>query len=236
MAMKKRSRKLIDIYQRLFRFFGPQHWWPGQTPFETTLGAILTQNTAWTNVEKAIHNLKAANAISLKKIVKLSRRQLASLIKPAGYFNVKALRIQSFLAYLKKRKSNEGLTSLANIPTKVLRAELLEVKGIGPETADSILLYALGRPVFVIDVYTKRIFSRHGLVSESDSYDEIQRFFETNSKRSRVHYNEYHALIVALGKEYCRSQPRCEMCPLRPLFGRKIPSALAPSTGKTVKG
>jgi endonuclease-3 related protein len=219
--MLKKSNKLLQIYNRLYRHFGPQHWWPAKTPFETSIGAILTQNTAWSNVEKAINNLKKEKLLDLKKISKISTGRLASLIKPAGYFNVKAKRLQSFFDYLNSEKCGNSLSQLRKVSSLEMRKRLLAVKGIGPETADSIMLYALNKPLFVVDAYTKRIFSRHGFVSETAAYDEIKRLFETNLSRSVKLYNEYHALIVRLAKECCKTTPICDKCPLNYLFNRE---------------
>jgi endonuclease-3 related protein len=199
----------------LYGRFGPQHWWPGDTRFEIIVGAILTQNTAWTNVEKAIANLKSAGALSSPAAMKrLSIRKLAGLIRPAGYYNIKAKRLKNFLDFLDKRYSL-SLAALSRVETVVLRRELLDVNGIGPETCDSILLYAFGRPVFVIDAYTKRIFSRHGFFSDDLDYSAAQEVFMDNLRRETGFFNEYHALIVRLGKEMCRKAPKCGGCPLK---------------------
>src|SRR3972149_12314300 len=157
---KQLSNTLEKIYKKLFTAFGPQRWWPGDTPFEVIVGAILTQNTAWKNVEKAIHNLKKAKVLQSKKMHDLSERELAKLIRPAGYFNIKAKRLKYFLNYLFDNYGG-SLNRMFKKRTDALRRELLQVNGIGPETADSILLYAGNHPVFVVDAYTKRIFSRH---------------------------------------------------------------------------
>jgi endonuclease-3 related protein len=222
----KNSKKLSEIYRRLHRFFGPQHWWPGETPLEVAVGAILTQNTAWTNVKKAILNLKRAKALNLPTLFKISDRRLARLIKPAGFFNLKCKRLKEFFKFLKARGCIRDLMPLRSLPTKLLREDLLAVKGIGPETADSILLYALNRPIFVVDAYTKRIFSRHQFFPKKTSYEAVQNFFEKDLSRSRPLFNEYHALLVAVGKDYCRPRPRCESCPLSYLFRGKIPKKL----------
>jgi len=206
---------LLDIYNKLYKFFGPQHWWPGDTPLEIIVGAILTQNTAWTNVEKAIANLRKARLLSSPaKLKRYDRKALARLIRPAGYYNVKSKRLKNFINFL---DSGYGLSlkRLGRQETAKLRSELMSVNGVGPETCDSILLYAFKKPVFVVDAYTKRIFSRHGIFSESLSYDKVQEIFVRNLPSDERLYNEYHALIVRLGKELCRKEPDCGSCPLK---------------------
>lgn len=206
--------KLKSTYKKLYAYFGAQHWWPGETSFEVIVGAILTQNTNWANVEKAIANLKKYNALGPKKIKTMPPKKLASLIRPAGYYNIKAGRLKEFIEFL-FRYYNADLKKMSSKDTAALRAELLGVKGIGPETADSILLYALNKPSFVVDAYTKRILSRHGLVKESASYEEVQNLFMKNLEKEVKLFNEYHALLVRLGKDFCRkNNPRCSLCPL----------------------
>jgi len=209
------KHKLYAIYQKLYSHFGPQHWWPAETPFEVMVGAILTQNTNWQNVEKAINNLKKHKLLGARKLYKLSSRRLASLIRPAGYYNVKAKRLKEFLRFLfQSYKGN--LRKLSRKNTQALREELLAINGIGPETADSILLYALNKPAFVVDAYTKRIFSRHGFLKEDSGYAQVQNLFTQNLKKDVKLFNEYHALLVRLGKEFClKRKPKCEICPLR---------------------
>lgn len=210
------SEELTNIYQLLFDRFGPQHWWPGQTTFEIITGAILTQNTNWTNVEKAIKNLKAADCLTPEKLHHLDPNRLAELIKPAGYFNIKAKRLKNFLSWL--FENYDGiLDNLDNTDTDTLRAELLAVKGIGPETADSILLYALNREIFVIDAYTARIACRHRLIDPPVDYHQLQDLFQSNLPADTKLFNEYHALLVRLGKEFCRPKPDCSHCPLENL-------------------
>lgn len=205
---------LMTIYRKLFRFYGPQEWWPGETPFEIAVGAILTQNTNWGNVERAIRNLKERNLLSPDRMWRLSHEQLSRFVKPAGYFNVKARRLRSFLDFL-MREYGGSMDEMAREHMETLRARLLHVHGIGPETADSILLYALGKPVFVIDAYTRRILSRHCIMGEDRSYAEFQQLFHANVKRDVRLYNEYHALLVRLGKTLCRPRiPQCDACPL----------------------
>jgi endonuclease-3 related protein len=207
---------LTTIYDILLKRFGPQDWWPGDTPFEVIVGAILTQNTNWTNVEKAITNLINAKVLSPDKLHNLDIKKLAELIRPAGYFNIKAKRLKNFLDWFFENYSGQ-LKNLENIGTPELREQLLSVKGIGPETADSILLYALNRPVFVVDAYTARICSRHHLIDEDADYHRIQETFESNLPSDIQLFNEYHALLVHLGKDFCKPTPKCEECPLNAL-------------------
>lgn len=202
-----------QIYCTLYDSFGPQHWWPGETPFEVIIGAILTQNTNWRNVERALANLKDREALTASALRAMPADTLAQLIRPAGYFNVKARRIKNFIEFL--FENYEGrLNAMAKVPTGRLREEILAVNGIGPETADSILLYALNRPVFVIDAYTKRILYRHGLVGSGAGYADMQEIFRRTLEEDLQLFNEYHALIVRAGKDFCRPVPRCEECPL----------------------
>jgi endonuclease-3 related protein len=210
------SYRLKRIYNLLYKRFGPQDWWPGDTPFEVIIGAILTQNTNWSNVEKAITNLKYAKVLTPEKLHRLDIKKLASLIRPAGYFNIKAARLKSFLDWFFDNYQGK-LARLKKIPTDVLRRELLGVKGIGPETADSILLYALDCPVFVVDAYTARVCSRHRLINKNADYHRIQELFESNLPKDVAMFNEYHALLVRVGKEFCRTTPRCDDCPLNRL-------------------
>ena len=209
---------LLKIYKKLYRCFGPQNWWPGDNPFEIAVGAILTQNTNWGNVEQAIQNLKEHAVFSVDGIYGLSVRELASLIKPAGYFNVKAQRLRSFLEFL-SNDYHGRMTNMMLEDADHLRARLLQVHGIGPETADSILLYALEKPLLVIDAYTKRVLSRHGIMASEKSYDEFQALFHNSLKRDVRQYNEYHALFVRVGKTFCKkSKPLCEKCPLNDML------------------
>ncbi len=204
---------LTEVFRRLHNAFGPQHWWPGDGPFEVMVGAVLTQNTNWGNVERAIENLKKAGALAPAAIHGMSRERLAALIRPAGYFNVKAERLKSLVGFLVGRYSGR-VSRMKRVGTERLRRQLLDVKGVGPETADSILLYALERPVFVIDAYTKRVLSRHGIMDASASYDRFQELFHASLPGDVRLFNEYHALLVRLGKDFCRPRPRCERCPL----------------------
>ena len=209
-----RQKTLMAIYKKLYSTFGPQHWWPADSDFEVIVGAILTQNAAWSNVEKAIVNLKRRRLLKADSLYKISHKRLASLIRPAGYFNIKARRLKSFLKFLFDEYGG-SLKKMFLADTHTLRAQLLAVNGIGPETADSILLYAAGRPVFVVDAYTKRIFSRHKLIEKDADYGRIQSFFMKNIPERRDLYNEYHALIVELGKNICRPKAQCDICPLK---------------------
>ena len=198
----------------MFDALGPRHWWPGETPFEVIIGAILTQNTNWSNVEKAIKNLKTAGKLSPEGIYELSVTELAKLIKPSGFFNVKAKRVKAFINWLFSRYKG-NLSKMFAQDLQALRSELLSVKGIGPETADSILLYAGNMPTFVVDAYTHRIFSRHELIPEESTYDEMKSFFEENLPKDVQLFNEYHALLVNIGKMFCKPKKVCEPCPLK---------------------
>ncbi|MDO8525957.1 MAG: endonuclease III domain-containing protein [Candidatus Omnitrophota bacterium] len=207
-------RALTKVYNKLYSFYGPQGWWPGDSRFEVIVGAILTQNTAWSNVEKAVRNLKAKGALaSPVKMNALRRGELARLIRPSGYYNVKAARLHNFTSFLAERYSGR-LGALAKVPTRRLRDELLAINGIGPETCDSILLYAFGRPVFVVDAYTRRVFSRHGLFIHDLPYESVQALFTENLPSDEKVFGEYHALIVRLAKGCCKTKPQCEKCPL----------------------
>ena len=207
--------KLDLIYEKLYKHFGPQHWWPADSAFEVIVGAILTQNTNWSNVRRALNNLKKHKLLKPEKLYRISQKRLAALIRSAGYFNIKAKRLKTFLNFL--FQSYQGsLKKMSGIDTGILRQQLLSVNGIGPETADSILLYALNKPVFVVDTYTKRILLRHCLIKENARYEDIQDFFMKNLKRDARLFNEYHAILVRLGKEICiKKKPRCEICALK---------------------
>lgn len=213
MMSKRNSKKLLNIYNKLHNRFGPRHWWPADTPFEVIVGAILTQNTAWSNVEKAIRNLKKEKLLTPASFVSVRKNTLSRLIRPAGYFNVKARRLKNFVNVLAGEFGGD-LEKLFKLPTGELRKKLLTINGIGPETADSILLYAANRPVFVVDAYTKRILSRHKVIGKDSDYDSVRRLFMENLPKKTKLFNEYHALIVQLGKEYCRTKPVCDSCPL----------------------
>ena len=218
MHMNK-TKVLTEIYDSLFKSFGSQYWWPGDTDFEVVVGAILTQNTNWANVEKAIINLKTAKVFTLKKLHQINQEKLAELIKPSGYFNVKAKRLKHFIEWL-FTNYNGSLSKLFKLDYATLREQLLSVNGIGRETADSIILYAAEKPTFVVDAYTKRVLVRHGLITEDYNYDEIKAVFEENLPEEVSLYNEYHALIVRVGKYYCKPKMRCEECPLKNVYRR----------------
>ncbi|MBE9536269.1 MAG: endonuclease III domain-containing protein [Proteobacteria bacterium] len=211
--MKKNADPVSVIFGLLFKAYGPQHWWPGDTPFEVIVGAILTQNTSWTNVEKAIDNLKSKDCLNSEKLQTIRQEDLAELIRPSGYFNIKAKRLKTFINFLFDRFKGD-LDRMFALPIARLRHELLSVNGIGPETADSILLYAGGYPTFVVDAYTKRIFTRLGLLPTEHTYHQVQAFFHEHLDEDERLFNEYHALIVNHAKEYCRTKPLCDGCPL----------------------
>jgi endonuclease III related protein len=203
----------MAMYHKLRHTYGPQHWWPGETAFEVIVGAILTQNTAWRNVEKAIVQLKRAHLLTPHELRRISEKRLASLIRPSGYFNIKAKRLKGFISFL-FREYRGSLKEMFKEPLETLREKLLSVKGIGPETADSILLYAGGFPTFVVDAYTHRVFSRHRLVPDDAGYEPLKRFFTSHLPQDAALFNEYHALLVKVGKERCRKEPLCNGCPL----------------------
>lgn len=206
----------MDIYKRLYDRYGPQHWWPGDSCFEIIIGAILTQNTSWANVEKAIANLRTNDCLSPEKLHRMPVEAIARLIRPAGYFNIKTQRLKSFVDWLFKNY-NGSLENLQALSASALREHLLAIKGIGPETADSICLYAFDKPVFVVDAYTARILGRHGLLEPGCGYDDIQELFHSSLERDAPFFNEYHALLVRLGKDYCKRTPLCADCPLEDL-------------------
>jgi endonuclease-3 related protein len=213
--VKEKIRKIFDL---LYKHFGPQHWWPGETPFEIMVGAVLTQSTNWGNVEKAINNLKSAGFLDPGAIEEMSTDYLAHLIRPAGYFNQKAKKLKNLVHYLISSYQGD-IERMRQEPLEKLRAELLSVRGIGKETADSILLYALEKPIFVVDTYTFRVLSRHRLIGEEAFYDEIQELFMNNLEPSVELFNEYHALFVAVCKTFCKKKkPLCDHCPLKPLL------------------
>lgn len=223
--MGRRKHDLLTIYNLLFERFGPQHWWPGETPFEMIIGAILTQNTSWTNVEKAISSLKASGNFSPAKLFELPVDALASLIRSSGYFNIKAKRLKNFLCFLFEEYEG-NIEKLLKEDCSILRHKLLIVNGLGPETVDSILLYAAGYPVFVVDAYTRRIFLRHGFETMEHGYDKIQSLFMESIRKDPVLYNEYHALIVRVGKELCKKTPLCNLCPLEYDLQKKSKNAI----------
>lgn len=255
------EERVRQIYRKLAQMWGPQHWWPAQTPFEVMVGAILTQNTAWTNVERALENLRAAAVLSLKEIRNISLSELELLVRPSGYFRQKAQRLKDLVAFI-DGKYGGSLERMFTAPTGDLRSELLTQKGIGPETADSILLYAGLHPVFVVDAYTRRMFERHELLSAAAKYDDVRLLVERaldgeeapvqalgeatrpvvhelsamstaqQSQRVRV-YNEMHGLLVQVGKHYChKQQPQCETCVLGELLSPRQRARLRLSTSK----
>lgn len=207
------KKKLLWIYNRLLRCLGPQGWWPAEDAFEVIVGAILTQNTAWANVEKAISNIKEKGLMSPEALYSLPVEELEALLRPSGYYRVKAKRLKSFLEYLATRHKG-SLETMFRQPMDSLREDLLSLHGIGEETADSILLYAGGYPVFVVDAYTKRILVRHGLVRGNAPYKEVRAFFMENLPHDAKLFNELHALLVVTGKRFCRKNPLCADCPL----------------------
>ena len=217
-ALATRHSPLTTFFDALFRAHGEQHWWPGRTPFEIIVGAILVQNTTWVNAARAIANLRQAKLLTLSAIEKASQPKLARLIRSSGYFRQKARKLKAFVAFL--RKEHRGsLAAMFRTPTATLREQLLAVHGIGPETADSILLYAGNHPVFVVDAYTRRILQRHGLATGKESYEEIRKLVEKSLPNDPHVFNEFHALIVHTGKSFCRTRaPLCSQCALRPFL------------------
>ncbi len=217
----KKEKVLMEIHNRLYEFFGPQGWWPGESAFEVCVGAILTQNASWKNVEKAISNLKKEGLLDPFKLYELPLEKLAQFIRPSGFYNLKAKRLKNFINCLveKYEGSVERLFDSSRDMWEI-RRELLEIKGLGKETVDSMLLYAGNFPIFVVDAYTYRIFSRHGLIPEEIDYDELQSFFMENLPQDPGLFNEYHALLVVCGKNFCRKKsPLCNKCPLKEIEG-----------------
>lgn len=212
------TRKLLinKIYSRLNGHYGDLKWWPGETPFEVIVGAILTQNTNWDNVAKAIKNLKTAGMLCPVSLNSTGEAEIAGLIKPSGYYNVKARRLKNFLNFLFGEFGGD-IEAMFSAGPERLRGMLLEVSGIGEETADSILLYAGGMPVFVVDAYTRRIMKRHGIIDGDPQYSEVQKLITASIPRNTSLYNQFHALIVQAGKDFCRKKPLCEKCPLERL-------------------
>ncbi len=212
--MFMKNRIFLEIFDRLYKFFGPQGWWPAETPFEVCVGAILTQNASWKNVERAIKNLKEINLLTPEALYNLSEKELSELIKPSGFYNLKAKRLKNFIHFLFENYGG-SLEKMKEEEPETLRKKLLEIKGLGPETVDSILLYALDKPFFVVDAYTYRILSRHGLCPEETSYEELQSLFHENLDKDTDLFKEYHALLVACGKNFCKKrEPLCKDCPL----------------------
>ena len=213
--------ELRQYFNALTAALGPMHWWPARTPLEVIVGAILTQNTAWVNVERAIANLRQARLLTPAALESVATPRLARLIRSSGYFRQKAKKLKAFVRFL-RRDFGGSLARMFRTPTPELRARLLAVHGIGPETADSILLYAGNHPVFVVDAYTKRILMRHGLAGEKAAYEEIRAIFESNLPQDVKLYSEFHALLVNVGKNWCRTKnPLCDQCPLGPFLPAK---------------
>jgi endonuclease III related protein len=207
--------KLLEVYERLLARFGPQHWWPGDSPFEIMVGAVLVQNTAWKNVERAIHNLRDANVMEPRTLHALPPAELAELIRPAGYFQVKTKRLRNLLKFVIDEYDG-SLDAMFRTDLSTLREQLLAIHGIGPETADAILLYAGGLSTFVVDTYTHRVLARHGWIGYDADYHDIKNYFESALPADANLYNEYHALLVRVGKDYCRkAAPKCDNCPLK---------------------
>jgi endonuclease-3 related protein len=202
------------MYNLLLAHYGPRNWWPADTELEVMIGAVLTQNTNWKNVEKAIENMKEKGLLSFEKLRCVTASELAQVIRPAGYYNIKAKRLKNLINFIGDRYDGD-LSAFLEDETQILRQGLLSVNGIGPETADSILLYAVGRPIFVVDAYTHRILSRHGMVEEQATYQELQDLFMDNLPEISSMFNEFHAQIVETGKNYCRKNPLCDRCPLK---------------------
>ncbi|HIE65325.1 MAG TPA: endonuclease III domain-containing protein [Nitrospiria bacterium] len=216
-----KRREILEIYKRLYAHFGPQYWWPAETPFEVMIGAILTQNTSWKNVEKALSKLKEKDLLHSEALHRLPEKTLALLIRSSGYFNLKARRIKALMAFIFE-KYGGSIDRMLSEKWEVLRDGLLSVKGIGPETADSILLYAGNAPIFVIDAYTRRIFERHSHIAPGDDYHKIQDYFMKELRDRTDLYNEYHALIVMTGKFFCKKVAACSACPLNGLLEDKV--------------
>ena len=220
---EKGPKHVLQVfYGEMSAALGPMKWWPAKTPFEVIVGAILTQNTAWTNVRLALANLRRERLLTPRAMARVPQVKLARLIRPSGYFRQKAKKLKAFLEFLRGEYGG-SLKRMFATPTAELREELLAVHGIGPETADSILLYAGRHPIFVVDAYTKRLLARHSVTPETASYDEVQQLFMRHLPADQAHFNEYHALIVNVGKKWCRArEPRCSECPL----GEFLPNAL----------
>jgi endonuclease-3 related protein len=233
-----RAAVIPQFYSVLAAALGPQHWWPARTPFEVIVGAILTQSTAWVNVERAIANLRRERLLTPRALERVPYARLARLVRPSGYFRQKAKKLKAFVQFL-RREYGGSLARMFRAPTPTLREKLLAVHGIGPETADSILLYAGNHPVFVVDAYTKRVLVRHGLVGEKVGYEEMCALFENPDSglpRDATLYNEYHALLVQVGKNWCRPrEARCSECPLGRFLSEGIVHFSSPEKTKTYR-
>jgi endonuclease III related protein len=217
---------LRKYYDALFAAYGPQRWWPGRTAFEIIVGAILTQNTSWSNVEIAIRNLRREKLLTPRAIEQVPVVRLGQLIRSSGYFRQKTKKLKCFVRFLRSEYGG-SLNRMFRAPTAALREKLLDVHGIGPETADAILLYAGEHPVFVVDAYARRVLERHGLAARTQSYEEIRHLFERSLAGDAPLYNEFHALIVRTGKEYCQKRnPRCSECPLHSLLPQTTQTSL----------
>ena len=218
------DKTLLEIYRLVYSRYGPQHWWPGETPFEVMAGAVLTQSCAWTNVEKAIKALKSAGLLSPEALRNTPIEEIATCIHPCGYYNVKAKKLKALVEWL-KAYCDDDIAALSKVDTVELRKELLSVYGVGEETSDSILLYAIGKPVFVIDAYTRRILEHLDIANGCKQYADFQSLFMDNLPRAAAMFNEFHALLVRLGKETCKKTPVCEECCLRGMCNNSIKSA-----------
>ena len=208
---------LDEVYRRLFAAYGPQHWWPGDSPLEVMIGAILAQNTSWQNVQRAIDHLKQADLLEPHALCRVPVETLEELIRPAGYYRIKARRLRNLLRLLVEQYDG-SLEVMFRTDFSTLREELLGVNGVGPETADSILLYAGGLPTFVVDTYTHRVLARHGWIEPDADYHAVKEHFEGGLERDPALYNEYHALLVRVGRLHCRKTPKCTGCPLADLL------------------
>jgi endonuclease-3 related protein len=212
-----RREDLLKIYELLNRYFGDLHWWPADSPFEVMVGAVLTQNTAWTNVEKAISALKEKNLLTPAELLRIDEAVLAEIIRPSGYYRLKAKRLKSLVRFFVGEYSG-NIDAMSDENLTTLRNKLLSLWGVGEETADSILLYACKKPVFVSDAYTKRILFRHRMIAEDAEHTNIRTLFMSNLPHSVSLFNQFHALLVHTGKQFCRKIPRCHVCPLHPLL------------------
>jgi endonuclease-3 related protein len=215
------GKRLREMFERLLNHYGPQKWWPAESALEMMVGAILTQNTNWNNVTIAIENLKGEDLLSLEGLLSTPTESLAKMIRPAGYYNLKARRLKNLLEFVREQY-NCDLSYFLALEIQALRHGLLSVKGVGPETADSIILYAARKPIFVIDAYTQRILVRHGIIDDASTYDQMQSLFMDCLPADPDLYGEFHALIVKTGKHCCRKAPLCESCPLT-LWGHVAP-------------
>lgn len=208
------QERLLSIFNTLLHSFGKRHWWPGETTLEIIIGAVLTQNTSWKNVEKAIENLKRHDALNIDRLYKMDKTELARIILPSGFYNIKSNRLKNIIDVI-YNEYDSNILNLYSINVWYTRDKLLTIKGIGKETADSIILYALNKPIFVIDAYTKRFLQNHRLYNGKSDYDSLQQFFMKNLPEDTYLFNEFHALIVYLCQNFCKKNPVCEECPLK---------------------